>query len=503
MIRRSAKPIVVSVVGQVDQGKTTLLDSIRGTKLVEIESGRITQNIRASSFCFRQTQMILVDTPGHEALGLMRDFGTSFADVIILVIGVDAFLTSQSVLPSNKMLVELSNKKVIVGLNKIDKFPNKINEIRDKLKRLGIESKTAKGNDRFIFFSAVEGTGINQLLETVRREGDKRDALINVPAQGIILDSSVSKKGGTTATILIQMGTLEVGAAIIYGTSHTKVRALINENGLATKSAGPFNIVTICGLSFPPKRGARFITVKNEKRAKEILGSCHYSRITNNQVGNCSPDVRDLFRPGKHHLGCFILRAKTFNMVEVLSQLLEGAKKKYDVELKIISRGLGNVSCGDIKLATITKARIISFGLAEEPKMAKLLKQHQISCKNYNLIFDLTTDIERELGIVRHQKHNQEGSSKAQIKRLFVRSGRGIILGCLVTEGNLRVGQLVRIVRGNKELSSNCKIGALKRFKEDVREAKRGEECGVSLSLNQEVEVEVGDFITAAGIRSG
>jgi translation initiation factor IF-2 len=501
MIRRSTKPIVVSIVGQVDQGKTTLLDSIRGTELVGVESGRITQNIRASSFCFRQTQMILVDTPGHEALGLMRDFGTSFADVIVLIIGVDVLLTSQFDSSSIKKLFWFQNKKVIVGLNKIDKFPNKTNEIRDKLKRLGIESKTAKGNDRFIFLSAVERTGINQLLETVRQEGAKRDALINVPAQGIILDSSVSKKEGTTAIILIQMGTLDVGSVIIYGNSHAKVRALIDEKGSAIKSAGPSNITTICGLPFPPKRGARFLSVKNEKRAKEILGSCP-SSVINNQVGDCGLDVRGLFSPPKHHLGCFILRAKTFNMVEILSQLLEETKKKYDVGLKIISSGLGDVSRGDIKLATISKARIISFGLAEEPKTVKLLKQHQISYKNYNLIFDLTADIEKELGIVGHQKRNQEGVSKAQIKRLFGRSGRGIILGCLVTEGNLRVGQLVRIVRGNRELSPNCRIGALKRFKEDVREAKRGEECGVSLLLNQGVEVEVGDFITTASIRS-
>lgn len=493
MLRRTTKPIVVAVVGHVDQGKTTLLGAILGSDLAKKEEGSITQNIGVHSHWHHNRHLILVDTPGHEALVSTRDFGSTLADIVVIVVGLDT--SSRTDHRVTSLAVLTSRKPVLIGLNKIDRFPTQAQEVESSIRKQGVGNLTSKGNGRFIRLSASEGIGIRQLLDTICQEVEVKLVLFGVPAQGTIVDSSVGVKTGITAALLIQLGTLEVGDILLVGASYTRVKALRNEHGFAIKAATPHHLVTILGLSAIPKKGVRFLSVRSERRAKGILAEKHRQPIFVSKSA-VSPhlEVANLFSKGRCHLGCFILKARTANMLDAVSNLLGGIGKKWDTDLRIISKSLGPITGGDVRLATISKARIITIGLPPDHRSSKLLGQASISWKNYSLIFEIAADIELELQNIRDRRLNSGPASEALVRRLFGKVGAEVILGCFVSVGKLSVGQEVTVMRLDQEVGS-CHIRALRRFRESIPEVTAKEECGVSVMPDREVEFRIGDSL--------
>lgn len=490
MTERTSKPVVVTVVGHVDHGKTTLLDAIRRSALTESEAGGITQNIGVYCASCGSRRIILVDTPGHGAFISTRNYGISIADVVVLIIGLDDITlpTCQDIM--NTTIAH--RKTTIIGLNKSDKFPSNVRLVKNSLRHLGASTGATSSVRNIIPLAAAKGIGIPRLLRLISGKIKSRTVPINVPAQGIVVDSSISAQSGIRSVLLVQLGTLYLGDILVINTNYSRVRTLRDELGGVIESAGPQVVPIILGLTAIPGRGDRFLSVSNERKAKEVL-TARRNFISGTATG-CCYDVAGLFTEKNYALGCFIIKARTSCMSEAVSQLLDDIGGKNNVELKVISRGIGNVSKGDIKLASITKSRIITFDTEETPELISLMKHNGVSYKNYSLIYEIASDIEQELKTLRLQKTSPVAVASAQIVRLFSHSVAEIILGCIVTSGTLKQHQNVRIFRGDKEVIS-CEIKALRRFKDQVSEVSQGNECGVAIVPRQDVELRAGDTL--------
>ena len=490
MIRITKRPLAVTVVGHVDHGKTTLIDSIRRSDIATKEIGGITQSIGTYYFTGHNLKLLLIDTPGHQTFSHSRNYGINLSDLIILVVGLDDGVT-----PECKNIVDSivrASKQTLVCLNKIDQYASNFKATKDNLTRLGLTRGRTFCFRDFIGTSGLTGEGVPAVLSSLRKAYSKNLlALVNVPARGMITDSVVDGRTGVEAKLIVQSGTLALGDIILADGSYGKVKSIIRFDGAALKKVGPYVPVTILGLPTVPKCGERFITVLSEQRAKEIVLFIHrkYQILSQNEP---SRKVHSLRKDVKKF--DFIVKAVSSTMLVAVIEALKGLGKKKDFAFRVISQGVGTVRKSDINLASATGATILTLGIRPVASTIKIVAELKLQLLCHQLIYELLNDLEMMVQKSIGQKEGPAIIGEAQVKRLFTSSTGETILGCFILKGIIKKSEEIRAYRNNK-MYHVSRIKSLKQFKILVDEVRQGEECGMFLDQSGPVAPCVGDVL--------
>jgi len=476
------RPPIVTIMGHVDHGKTTLLDAIRSSHLVDKESGGITQHIGAYRITFNKRAITFIDTPGHEAFTQLRARGAKVTDIVVLVIAADEGVMAQTREAINH--AKAAAVPLIVAINKIDKPEANPDKIKRELQKEGILLEEWGGDVISVAVSAKDKKNIAELLEMILLLADVIELKANpkVQAQGVVLEARLDAKKGPLATVVVQSGTLSVGDAFLAGTSQGKVRALNDENGQILKSAGPSTPVEILGFSDVPWAGDLFQALDSVEEAKTIA-AYRLSRIA--QEDKKKPDhvtLDDLFKKvsgGEAKELNLILKADVQGSVEVLSGLLPSLSTD-KVKVKIIHSGTGSINESDILLASTSDAIIISYNLKPPSKIQDLAAKDGVEIRTYKIIYQLTDDIKKAMTGLLEPVIKETYLGRAQIRKIFKIPRVGVIAGCYVLDGKIPRNAEIRVVR-NKEIIHRGRISSLKHLKENVTEVKKDYECGIGL----------------------
>jgi translation initiation factor IF-2 len=484
-----SRPPVVTVMGHVDHGKTSLLDAIRQTSVTTQEAGGITQHIGASEVEVNGKKVVFLDTPGHEAFTSMRARGAKVTDIAILVVAADDGVMPQTVEAVNH--AKAAGVPMIVAINKIDKPTANPERIKQQLAEYGLIPEEWGGDTIFVNVSAKAKTGIDQLLEMVLLVAEMAELKANhfCHARGVIIEAKLDKGRGPIATILVQRGTLKVGNGIVAGTAYGKVRALFNSHGKRIKAAGPSIPVEVLGLSEVPTAGDILTAVSTEKEAKAIAENqiniqkeSEYAtpkRISLNQLFERlqKGEVKDLN---------LIVKADVQGSIEALKQALEKCSCD-EVQVKIIHGGVGAITESDVMLASASDAIIIGFNVRPDSNAKKMAEKEQIDIRTYRIIYDVVDDIQSAMKGMLEPEYEEVVLGRAEVRALFKVPNIGIIAGCFVTEGKITRNSQIRVIRHGIVVYEG-KIASLKRFKDDVREVMSGYECGIGLEKFNDIK---------------
>jgi translation initiation factor IF-2 len=493
------RPPVVTIMGHVDHGKTTLLDAIRKTSVVATEAGGITQHIGAYQVEHNGRRITFLDTPGHEAFTAMRARGAKVTDIAVLVVAAD-----DGVMPQTKESISharAADVPIVVAVNKIDVPDADPNRVRADLSAEGLQPEEWGGTTQFSDVSAKQGENLDDLLEKVLLVADAELELTANPhtqASGPIIESRLDVGRGPVATMLIHRGTLRVGDAIVAGDAWGKVRALYNFRGEKLKEAKPGDPVEILGFDKPPPAGELGRVVENERRARD-LANVRGDRLRREQLAQQRPggvSLEGLFeqmQAGAVQELNLVVKGDVVGSVEaVVSELLK--IQHAEVRVNVIHQGVGGITENDVMLASASNAMIVGFNVRPNAEARALAERESVEIRPYRVIYDLTNDIEQALvGMLRPVEH-EETLGEAEVRALFKVSRLGTIAGCMVTTGVVRRNARVRVVRDGTEIYETS-ISQLKRFKDDVREVSEGFECGILLEGFNDVKE--GDVLEA------
>ncbi|MEZ4553802.1 MAG: translation initiation factor IF-2 [Dehalococcoidia bacterium] len=473
---------VVTVLGHVDHGKTTLLDSIRRANVAGGEAGGITQHIGAYQAAAPDGRTVtFIDTPGHAAFSEMRARGAQVTDVAIVVIAADDGLMPQSREAIDH--VRAASVPLVIALNKIDANNANPDRVKQQLMEVGLVPEEYGGDTVVVPVSALRGEGINDLLENVLLVADLQELRANPDrsAVGVVLEASTDRHRGVVATVLVQTGTLHVGDTIIAGLAYGKVKAMTDENGQRVKTAGPSTPVTVLGLSEVPPAGERVTVLKDEKEAR---AEAETRRRRLEETGGQTDGVtlESLF--GEIHRGAvrdfnIVLKTDVQGSIEPLVRALEGASVE-GVNVKVIHASAGTVNESDVNLAVASKGVIIGFNTSPEPGARRLAEQERVEVREYRVIYDIIDDVEKAVRGLLQPVYEEEEDGRAEVRQVFRLGRRNAIAGCYVREGNIRRNSLARVFRGG-EMVHESRIDSLKRFQEDAREVASGFECGIQV----------------------
>ncbi len=487
---RSRAP-VVTVMGHVDHGKTTLLDTIRKTSVAAKEKGKITQAIGASTVEVGGEKIIFIDTPGHEAFTEMRLRGSLVTDIVILVVAADEGIKEQTIESLDH--ARAAKVPIIVAINKIDK-PNADSEaVKKQLADRGLLPEDWGGSTIYVNVSAKTGKGIKELLEMIKLQAELLELKTNpdTSCSGSVIESEMHKNTGPLATVIVQTGTLKAGDYIRVGDVVGKVRFLIDTNGKRIKDAKAISVVGVTGLPNVPKAGEIFYVIKDAKRAKEEIKNIEVEKsMRKTSTGSVPETIEDLFKEMREKelkKLLIILKSDTQGSLEAVKHAIREIKKT--VPMEIIHEGVGGIVKSDILLAEATKAIMLGFNVRPTTEAKKTAKEHGIQIKTYDIIFELTDDIEQLLSGMNRKEVKEITLGKAVVKQIFKVSGIGVIAGCLVTEGKIVRGAKAKVLRNNVVVY-NTKISSLKRFKKDAKEVLKGYECGIGLENFNDIKVE-------------
>ncbi|MEW6456631.1 MAG: translation initiation factor IF-2 [Acidobacteriota bacterium] len=490
------RPPVVTVMGHVDHGKTTLLDYIRKTRVAEKEAGGITQHIGAYKVNVKRREITFIDTPGHEAFTRMRARGTKVTDIVVLVVAADDGVMPQTVEAIRHS--QAAKVPIIVAINKIDKPETNVERVKKQLSSHGIVTEDWGGNTVSVEISAKTGKGIEELLEMILLVGDLQDlkANPNALAQGIILESKLDPKKGSLGTVLIQKGTLHEGDFFLSGSILGKVRALFNENGLRVNHAGPSTPVVVMGFDEVPEIGQTFQAVKNIEKAKQIA---LYRKEKIKESMERVPSkitLENLFKKieeGKFRELPVIIKADVQGSVEVVEDaLLKLGSEKLKINITHSSPGAPSES--DILLASASNGIIIGLNVRPPRKVVELAQQEKVEMRLYTVIYELINDIKNALAGMLQPEFREVYLGTAEVKKTFRISRVGIVAGCYVNDGKIAKNAEVRIIRENKIVFTG-KIASLRRFENDMDEVKNGLECGIAIERFNDIKP--GDLIEA------
>jgi len=479
------RPPVVTIMGHVDHGKTTLLDAIRKTAVVETEAGGITQHIGAYQVEHNGRKITFLDTPGHEAFTAMRARGAKVTDIAVLVVAAD-----DGVMPQTKESIahaRAAEVPIVVAVNKIDVPDSDPNRVRGDLAAEGLQPEDWGGTTQFSDVSAKQAQNLDDLLEKVLLVADAELELKANPtaeASGPIIESRLDVGRGPVATMLIHRGTLHVGDAIVAGDAWGKVRALYTYRGEKIKEAKPGEPVEILGFDKPPPAGELGRVVESERRARE-LANLRGDRLRREQLAQQRPtgvSLERLFEQmqagGVQDLNLVVKGDVVGSVEAVVSEL--GKIQHPEVRVNVIHQGVGGSTENDVMLASASNAMIVGFNVRPNAEARALAERESVEIRPYRVIYDLTNDIEQALvGMLRPVEH-EETLGEAEVRALFKVSRLGTIAGCMVTTGLIRRGGQVRVVRDGTVIYET-RIGQLKRFKDDAREVSEGFECGILL----------------------
>jgi translation initiation factor IF-2 len=475
------RPPVVTVMGHVDHGKTSLLDAIRKSKVAEKEFGGITQHIGAYQVMTSHGKVTFLDTPGHEAFTAMRARGAQATDIVILVVAAD-----DGVMPQTQEAINharAANVPIIVAVNKIDRPEADAERVKRELSNLNLVPEDWGGQTIFVPTSAKTGVGIDQLLEMTALQSEILELKANATraAKGVIIEGRLDRGRGPVATALIQNGTLKEGDAVVVGSYSGRVRALLDPAGKKVKSAGPSDPVEIQGLSGVPAAGDVLVAVSDERKARQIATM----RLDREKAkGKASTRItleglQKQILTGEVKELRLILKADVQGSVEAVAESLERLSTD-EVKLKVIHSSVGMITESDVMLASASNAIVLGFNVKAEPKATAQAQANGVDLRNYNVIYEAINDLKAALAGMLAPEIRETALGKAQVRQIFVISKLGPICGSFVTEGKIVRNAKVRVRRGDEVVGQGT-VGSLKRFKDDVREVLAGLDCGIGV----------------------
>ena len=474
------RPPVVTIMGHVDHGKTTLLDTIRHSKVVSTESGGITQAIGAYQIIHNGEPITFIDTPGHAAFTAMRARGTSVTDIVIIIVAAD-----DGVMPQTKEAIDhakAAKVPIIVAVNKMDKPDANPNKVMEEMAALNITPEEWGGEYPFVKISAQTGQNIDELLETILATAEMLDLKANPNryAVGSVIESKLDKHVGGVASILIQNGTLRIGDPIVIGTNYGKVRTMKNDLGQDVVSAGPSTPVEITGLQGNPEAGDKFMSFESETQAKEVAEKRKLiARDQKFKKENISLD--SLFQAideGTKEIN-IILKTDVKGSEEALKNSLQKIEVK-GIKINIIRSDIGTITESDVVLANASNAIIIGFNVAPSPQTKEMAKEYSVDIRLYNIIYKAIEDMEAAMQGMLDPEFEEKVFGRAEVRKIFTFSKVGKIAGSYVTDGLIKSNSKIRVIRDGIVIHDG-NIAGLQRGKDSVKEVKKGFECGITL----------------------
>ena len=494
---KDERPPVVTIMGHVDHGKTTLIDNIRHSNITSSEHGGITQEIGAYQKELNGKKITFIDTPGHEAFTAMRARGASITDIVVLVVAADDGVKPQTIEAISH--AKAAKVPIIVAINKIDKPGVNVEKVKSELSGQGLLAEEWGGDTMMFPVSAKKNIGVDKLLEGILTLAELLElkADESKPAIGSVIEAKLDKKEGAKATLLVQNGALHVGDFLAVGAFYCKVRKMTNEYDKSLKIALPSTPVSVTGLSGVPVAGDRFLAFATEKEARDAASLRAQALLTLSQASGISlADVALTAASGKSSSLNLIIKADTQGSAEAIKAAIE----KIDVQgakCQVLHCTSGDVTLGDLSLASASHAIVLAFSVKVSNSIKDLAKEQKVEIRQYNIIYKLLEDLELALRGQLEPEYEEVIYGHAEVRSLFKASKVGQIAGLYVTDGKLTNTSKVRIYR-NKELVLSSKLTSLKRFKDDAKEVLTGFECGATIS--DKFNLEVGDIIEAYGM---
>ena len=482
------RPPVVTVMGHVDHGKTSLLDYIRRTKVAAGEAGGITQHIGAYHVETSKGMVTFLDTPGHAAFTAMRARGAQVTDIVILVVAADDGVMPQTVEAIQH--AQAAKVPIIVVLNKIDKPEADTEKVRQELTKHGVIPEEWGGQNIFVNVSARTGQGVDQLLDSILLQAEVLElkAATEGLAAGYVIESSLEKGRGAVATVLVLRGTLKLGDAMLAGHEFGRVRALFDEAGRPLESAGPSIPVVVLGLSGAPNAGDELLVVESERKAREVAMH-RQSRTRDVKLAKQSANMQDVFSTmgeSKASLVQVLVKADVQGSVEALRDSLN-ALSTSEVAVNVIASGVGGLTESDVTLAAASKARIIAFNVRGDAAARAAIKEHGIDVRYYSIIYEAIDDIRAVLTGMLSPEVKEQIVGLAEVRSVFRSSKFGTVAGCMVIDGFVRRNFPIRVLRNNVVIFEGA-LESLKRFKDDVNEVRAGTECGIGVKNYSDVQ---------------
>ena len=490
------RPPIVTVMGHVDHGKTSLLDAIRQTNVTATEAGGITQHIGAYQVEHNGRKITFLDTPGHEAFTAMRARGAQVTDIAILVVAADDGVMPQTIEAINH--AKAAGVPIIVAVNKIDKPNAQPDRVKQQLTEYGLIPEAWGGDTVFVEVSALKKIGIEELLEMILLVADLKElkANPNKPARGTVVEAQLDKGRGPVATVLVQSGSLNVGDAVVVGLTFGRVRALVDDKGRRVKKATPSMPVEVLGLNDVPSAGDILVVVEDEKTARTLAEKRQSQKREEELKASNKVTLEDLFKhiqEGKIKELNIVLKADVHGSVEAIKQSLTRLSTE-EVKVNVIHAGVGAITETDIMLASASNAIVIGFNVRPDSNARKLAETEKIDVRVYRIIYELLDDIKAAMAGLLEPEHKEVILGRAEVRKTFKASKIGTIAGLYVLEGKIVRSAKVRVIRDGVVVFEG-NIDSLKRFKDDVREVAQGYECG--LTIEKFNDIHEGDIIEA------
>ena len=483
------RPPVIVVMGHVDHGKTSLLDAIRSTNVIEGEAGGITQHIGASQVEINGRMITFLDTPGHEAFTSMRARGAQVTDIAILVVAANDGVKPQTVEAINH--AKAAGIPIIVAVNKIDLEGANVERVKEELMAYELVPEEWGGDTIFVPISAKQKTNIDTLLEMVLLVADMKELKANPSKQskGVVIEAKLDKARGPVATMLVQRGTLDVGDTIVVGSVIGRIRTMSNYKGKKVKKAGPSTPVEVTGLTEVPTAGETFYEVDDEKTAKHLIERRKRQEREKSINATAKVSLNELFNQiekGKLKELNIIVKADVQGSVEAVKQSLEKLSND-QVTVKVIHANVGGVTETDVTLAKVSNAIIIAFNVRPEALARDMADKEEVEIKQYSVIYHAIEDVEAAMKGMLDPEFEEKVIGNAEIRQTFKVSNVGTIAGCYVTNGKVSRNAGIRIIRDNVVIHDG-KLISLKRFKDDVKEVATGYECGIQIENFNDIQ---------------
>lgn len=492
IIKSISKPPIITIIGHVDHGKTTLLDSIRKTNVTKEEVGGITQRIGAYQIKIDNKKIVFIDTPGHEAFTTMRARGVKATDIAVLVVAADDGVMPQTIEAINH--AKAANVPIIVAINKIDKSNTNIEKLKKDLSKYGLVSEEWGGDTLMVEISALQNKGIKKLLEAISLQAEMLElkANPNTPAKGLILETKLDKKRGIIGSVLVQDGSLKVGNYFITGLSYGKIRSLTNDKGKNIKEAGPSSPVEVVGFYKMPQAGDYFQVVPDDKLAKIIINEREDEERNKIIEKSSKVSLDNLFleiKEGNLDKLKLILKTDFQGSLDALQEAIKKLKIENEtVKIDIIHAGVGNITETDVMLASASDAIIIGFNIRPDLNIQKIAKSEKVDIRLYKIIYDLIDEIKAALKGYLKPKIEEYICGQAEIREIYKIPKVGTIAGSYVLNGKISKNDNLRVIRDGK-LIYEGKAASLKRFKEDAREVNTGFECGIGIEKFNDIKL--------------
>ncbi|MFA5156916.1 MAG: translation initiation factor IF-2 [Candidatus Omnitrophota bacterium] len=495
-----ARPPVVTIMGHVDHGKTSLLDAIRKSKVAEGEHGGITQHIGAYRVILPHGEITFLDTPGHEAFTAMRARGAGITDIVVLVVAADDGIMPQTVESIDH--ARAAGVSIIVAVNKIDKPQADLDRVKKQLAELNLMAEDWGGKTITVPVSAKTGEGIDNLLEMILLEAQMLELKANPlrQARGVVVEAKISKGRGPVATLLVQNGTLRLNESIIVGNHYGKIRAMFDDHGRSVTAAGPAFPVEVLGLSGVAQAGEPFFSVKDEKQARDLAFERQEKERLKQIKSSKKISLEDLYtqiKEGKLKELKIIIKADVQGSLEAINQTLNKLNVS-EIKLNFIHEAVGSINSSDVILAVASDALILGFNVMPDEPAKELISKEGIDVRTYNIIYELANDIKAAIEGMLEPKLKKTFLGKVEVRKVFRLSRSGMVAGCFVTKGKVTRSSPVSLVR-NGSVIFEGNLSSLKRFKDDVREVAEGFECGITLAGFDAVQE--GDIIEAHEIQ--